>query len=244
MIFDSILQQLADAARSVTLAVLPLVTVFLVYQVFLLDLPRKEIRQILHGTAIAAAGLFLFLIGVSIGFLPFGHAIGRALGEPSRVWLLVPVGLLLGYVTTLGEPAVRILAQEVEKASSATLPQRVVTRAICIGVAVAVGLGLLRVAFGLPLTWIVVPGYLLVMLVAWISDPTFVAVALDAGGVATGPLANSFLLALALGASAAAGDVDPLVSGLGLVALIALAPLVSVMALGLLMKAKRPRTEE
>lgn len=244
MIFDSILQQLADAARSVTLAVLPLVTVFLVYQVFLLDLPRKEIRQILHGTAIAAAGLFLFLIGVSIGFLPFGHAIGRALGEPSRVWLLLPVGLLLGYVTTLGEPAVRILAQEVEKASSATLPQRVVTRAICIGVAVAVGLGLLRVAFGLPLTWIVVPGYLLVMLVAWISDPTFVAVALDAGGVATGPLANSFLLALALGASAAAGDVDPLVSGLGLVALIALAPLVSVMALGLLMKAKRPRTEE
>lgn len=244
MIFDSILQQLADAARSVTLAVLPLVTLFLVYQVFLLDLPRKEIRRILHGTAIAAAGLFLFLIGVSIGFLPFGHAIGRALGEPSRVWLLVPVGLLLGYVTTLGEPAVRILAQEVEKASSATLPQRVVTRAICIGVAVAVGLGLLRVAFGLPLTWIVVPGYLLVMLVAWISDPTFVAVALDAGGVATGPLANSFLLALALGASAAAGDVDPLVSGLGLVALIALAPLVSVMALGLLMKAKRPRTEE
>lgn len=244
MIFESILQQLVDAGRSVTLAVLPLLTLFLLFQVLLLGLPTREVKDILRGTAIAAAGLFLFLIGVSIGFLPFGHAIGRALGDPSRVWLLVPVGLVLGYVTTLGEPAVRILAHEVEVASNNALPQTVVTRAICIGVAVAVGLGLLRVAFGIPLIWIVVPGYALVMLIAWLSDQTFVAVALDAGGVATGPLANTFLLALALGASAVAGDADPLVSGLGLVALISLAPLVSVMTLGLLMRAKQPRLED
>lgn len=244
MIFESLLQQLWDAARSVALAVLPLLTLFLLFQVLLLGLPRREVKDILRGTAIAAAGLYLFLIGVSLGFLPFGHAIGRALGEPSRTWMLVPVGLLLGYVTTLGEPAVRILAHEVELASDNALRQQVVIGAICVGVAVAVALGLLRVAFGIPLLWLVVPGYALVMGIAWFSDQTFVAVALDAGGVATGPLANSFLLALALGASSAAGDADPLVSGLGLVALIALAPLVSVMALGLIMRAKQPRTEE
>lgn len=243
MILASLLEQLWETARSVTLAVLPLLTLFLLFQVLLLGLPRREVKDILRGTVIAAAGLYLFLLGVSIGFLPFGHAIGVALGDPSRTWLLVPAGLVLGFVTTLGEPAVRILAHEVETASDRALPQTMVVNAICIGVAVAVGLGLLRVAFGIPLLWIVVPGYALVMLITWLSDQTFVAVALDAGGVATGPLANSFLLALALGASSAAGDADPLVSGLGLVALIALAPLVSVMALGLLIRAKQRQTE-
>lgn len=243
MIFESLIAQLYGTARSVTLAVLPLLTLFLLFQVLLLGLPRREVRDILRGTVIAAAGLYLFLLGVSIGFLPFGHAIGVALGDPSRFWLLVPAGLILGFVTTLGEPAVRILAHEVETASNRALPQSLVINAICIGVAVAVALGLLRSALGIPLIWIVVPGYAAVMLIAWRSEQTFLAVALDAGGVATGPLANSFLLALALGASSATGADDPLVSGLGLVALIALAPLVSVMALGLLMRARQRQTE-
>ena len=109
--------------------------------------------------------------------------------------------------------------------------------AICLGVAVAVGIGLLRIVYGVPLLWLLVPGYALAIALMWLSDKEFVSIAVDAGGVAPGPLANSFLLALAIGASSALGR-DPLVHGLGLVSLIALAPILSVMLLGLLVRLK------
>ena len=109
---------------------------------------------------------------------------------------------------------------------------------ICVGVAVAVGAGLFRIAYGIPLLWLLVPGYLLVIAMIWLSDRSFVSIAVDSGGVATGPLANTFLLALALGASSAIVGRESLAEGLGLVALIALAPVISVMALGLLIRAK------
>ena len=114
--------------------------------------------------------------------------------------------------------------------------------AVCAGVALSVGAGMLRIAYDIPLLYLLAPGYGIVLAVMWFSEREFVAIAVDAGGVATGPLANSFLLALALGTSAALGDQDPLVQGLGLVALIALAPVLSVVALGLLMHRKeRPK---
>ena len=114
--------------------------------------------------------------------------------------------------------------------------------AICTGVAVAVGLGLFRISHGIPLVWLLVPGYALVIVTIWLSEKEFVSIAVDAGGVATGPLANTFLLALALGASSVVPGQDPLVHGLGLVALIALAPILSVMMLGLLIRWKaRPK---
>src|SRR5690606_33065754 len=104
------------------------------------------------------------------------------------------------------------------------------------GVAVAVGVGMLRIAYDIPLLWILVPGYVLVIAMIWLSDREFVAIAVDSGGVATGPLANTFLLALALGAASAVDGREPLLHGLGLVALIALAPIISVMMLGLLVR--------
>jgi hypothetical protein len=232
-----VLSDLGRTAWSVALAVLPLVTLFMVFQLLFLRLPGRELSRILTGTLVASAGLFLFLLGVTIGFLPFGHAIGEAIGSVSQKWLLVPFGLILGFVTTWGEPAVRVLADQVEEASTGSIRRTVVLAAICLGVAVAVGIGLLRIVYGVPLLWLLVPGYALAIALMWFSDKGFVSIAVDAGGVATGPLANSFLLALALGASSAMGR-DPLVHGLGLVSLIALAPIVSVMLLGLLIHPK------
>ena len=114
---------------------------------------------------------------------------------------------------------------------------------MCVGVAAAVGIGVLRIVYDLPLLWVLVPGYALAIGLIWLSDRSFVAIAVDSGGVATGPLANTFLLALAFGVAAAVPNRDPLVHGLGLVALIALAPIISVMLLGLLVRLKSPRPE-
>jgi hypothetical protein len=236
--FDDLIR----TARGVALAVLPLTVLFVVFQVLFLKLPRSEVTRIVTGTFIAALGLFLFLLGVSIGFMPFGRAIGETIGALPDRWLLVPFGLVLGFVTTWGEPAVRILADQIEEASTGSIRQSLVLLAICVGVALAAGAGMLRIGYGVPILWLLVPGYALVIVLVWLSDRDFVSIAVDAGGVATGPLANTFLLALALGASAAAGQ-DPLVEGLGLVALIALAPIISVMTLGLLVRRKK-RLEE
>ena len=232
-----VLSDLGEMAWRVALAVLPLAVLFIIFQLLFLKLPRREVSRILTGTLVASAGLFLFLLGVAIGFLPFGRAIGEAIGSVSQKWLVVPFGLILGFVTTWGEPAVRVLADQVEEASTGSIPRPLVLAAICLGVAVAVGIGLLRIVYGVPLLWLLVPGYALAIALMWLSDKEFVSIAVDAGGVATGPLANSFLLALAIGASSALGR-DPLVHGLGLVSLIALAPIVSVMLLGLLVRPK------
>ena len=232
---------IAGTAWSVALAVLPLAVLFAAFQLLFLRLPRREVSRVLTGTLVASAGLFLFLLGVTVGFLTFGRVIGEALGTVSPRWLLVPFGVVLGFVTTWGEPAVRVLADQVEEASTGSIRRSVVLSTIALGVSVAVAVGLLRIAYGIPLVWLLVPGYALVIVLMRFSDTGFVSIAVDAGGVATGPLANTFLLALALGTSAAIGDRNPLVHGLGLVALIALAPMVSVMLLGLIVRRKAPR---
>lgn len=236
MIEMSFFEELRTVAWGVVVALLPLAILFMLFQIFLLDLPRRDARDILVGTLIAGAGLFLFLLGVAIGFVPFGRALGEALGSLPQAWLMALAGLFLGFVTTWGEPAVRVLADQVEDASNGYIGRFLVLVAICLGVSVFVGLGMLRIGYGIPLLYLLVPGYALVLLLIWLSDGEFVAIAVDSGGVATGPLANSFLLALALGASAAMQDQDPIVGGLGLVALIALAPIISVMLLGLLIR--------
>lgn len=239
----TLIDEIAATFWSVATAIAPLAMLFLLFQVFLLRLPRRQVADILKGTAIAAAGLFLFLLGIGIGFLPFGRAIGETLGGLQNVWLFVLVGLLLGFLTTFGEPAVRILAEQVEEASNGSIRGSMVLYATCVGVAVWVGLGMLRIAFEIPLLYLLVPGYLCVIALMWLSDRDFVAIAVDAGGVATGPLANSFLLALALGASVSTGNQNPVVHGFGLVALIALAPIMSILILGFLVRLKTRERE-
>lgn len=236
MTADTLTGEIAATAWSVAVAVGPLAILFLLFQIFLLNLPPRQVADILKGTIIAALGLFLFLLGVGIGFLPFGRFIGEALGGRDQTWLFVLIGLLLGFFTTWGEPAVRILADQVEDASNGSISRIAVLYAVCAGVALSVAIGILRIVYAIPLPYIVVPGYALAIVLMIFSDKDFVAIAADSGGVATGPLANTFLLALALGASVAVGDSDPILHGLGFVALIALAPILSVMALGFIMR--------
>ena len=242
---SAILAELGDLAWSVAGAILPLALLFVLFQLLVLKLPHREVVRIATGTLMAAIGLFLFLVGVARGLLPFGRAIGEALGSLQQAWLLVPFGIVLGFATTWGEPSVRILADQVEEASTGSIRRSLVVWTVCLGVALAVGLGMLRIGYGISLLHLLGPGYVLVIAMMWWSERRFVAIAIDAGGVATGPLANTFLLALALGVSAALGNENPLAQGLGLVALIALAPVIAVMALGLVVRWKeRPKESE
>ena len=238
------LDEVVTVARSVGLAVGPLVVLFALFQGLVLRLPPREIGRIARGTALASIGLLLFLLGVNFGFLPFGRAIGAAIGDEANRWLLVPAGALLGFVTTWGEPSVRILADQVDQASAGSIRKGLVLVAVSFGVAVAVAAGVIRIAYGLPLLYLIVPGYLLVVFAMWWSDRGFLAIAIDAGGVATGPLANTFLLAVAFGVAIAMGHDDLMVHALGLVALIALAPVLSLVFLGLVVRRGRQEVRE
>lgn len=235
----NVFQGLSDTFSSVVAAILPLVFLFLLFQALLLKLPRIYVANVLKGTLIASGGLLLFLQGVHIGLLPFGRVIGETLGTLPYKWLLVPFGFLLGFLTTWGEPSVRILSDQVEEASAGSIKQSLVTYAVCFGVGLIVGLGMLRIAYDIPLLYILVPGYVIAIVLICFSDKEFVSIAVDAGGVATGPMANTFLLALALGVSSSIGGQSPVVQGLGLVALVAMAPIISVMILGFLFRAKK-----
>ena len=238
-----LLADLVRTARGVALAVLPLAGLFAVFQLLFLRLPRTEVARIATGTLMASFGLFLFLLGISVGFMPFGRTVGQTIGAISQTWLVAIFGALLGFATTWGEPAVRILADQVEQASTGTIRRGVVLIAVCTGVAAAVALSMLRITYDWPILWVLAPGYAVAIALIWLSDRSFVAIAVDAGGVATGPLANTFLLALGFGVAAAMAGRDPLVHGLGLAALIALAPIISVMLLGFLVRLKSAREE-
>jgi len=224
-------------------ALAPLLGLFLLFQFLFLKLPRIYMINLLIGTLFAIVGLLLFLQGVRIGFLPAGQAIGEMMGGIAWKWLLIPFGIFLGFLTTWTEPAVRILCDQVEKASGAAIRKPVVLIAICSGVSVFVGLGMLKIIYGIPLQFIVIPGYIIALVMMWFSKKEFLSIAFDAGGVATGPMAVTFLMAIAIGVSSAIEGRNTVLHGFGLIALIALAPILSVMALGFLFQLKIRRKE-
>jgi hypothetical protein len=215
-------------------ALTPLIVVFLIFQAFFLKLPRERVVQVLSGMLLTFAGLAFFLQGVYVGFFPVGTALGEALGALTRPWILIPIGFLLGFVATVAEPAVRVLSYQVARVSAGYIKERVLLYTLSLGVAVSVALAMVRIIFGIPLWYILIPGYILALGLIRFSSPTFVSVAYDSGGVATGPMAVTFVMALAVGVAQAMEGRDPLIEGFGLIALVALAPILSVMILSLI----------
>ncbi|MGI8540861.1 MAG: DUF1538 domain-containing protein, partial [Rubrobacteraceae bacterium] len=176
-------------------------------------------------------------------FLPFGEFAGRVLSELSYNWILIPVGFVLGFASIIAEPAVRVLNYEVEKLYTGSIRGTPILITLAFGVGFAVALAMARILYGLPLWWIVVPGYLLVFVLARFSSDTFTSIAFDSGGVATGPMTVTFILALAVGAATGLEGRDPAVEGFGLVALVALAPILSVLILGIIYRIQETRND-
>jgi hypothetical protein len=225
-------------------SLLPLLLLFIIFQFTVLKLPRSYVLNLLKGALLATVGLVLFLQGVNNGFFPAGQAMGEILGSVDRQWLLIPFGLMIGFLATWGEPAVRILSDQIEEASSGSIRKNLVLYAICFGVALFVALGMARIVYGIPLRWIIIPGYLLAVGMLWLSDRTVIGIAFDAGGVATGPMAVTFVLAIAVGIASATAGRDPILDGFGLIALIALAPILTIMVFGLILRVKLRKKEE
>ena len=227
----------------VSIALIPLIILFAIFQLFFLKLPKSQLINILKGLILTFLGLSLFLQGVKVGFLPVGEAMGLALGGKSYNWVLIPIGFVLGFVATFAEPAVRILNYEVEKVSSGYIPQQIMLYTLSFGVGLAVAASMLRILLGIPLWYFIVPGYIIALVLIKFSTSTFVSIAFDSGGVATGPMTVTFVMAMAIGVASSIEGRDPLLIGFGMIALVALAPILSVLCLGLLFGRKEKENE-
>lgn len=218
----------------VFLALIPLLLFFLFFQFVYLKLPRRRLITICKGIILAFLGLSLFLQGVYVGFLPAGEAMGEMLGSLSYNWILVPIGFVLGLAATFAEPAVRVMGHEVERASAGYISQQIILYTMSLGVAISIALSMWRILTGIPLWYFIIPGYGLALILMCFSNRTFVGIAFDSGGVATGPMTVTFILTMALGVASAIEGRDPLLDGFGMIALVALSPILTVLILGFL----------
>ncbi len=234
-LLDGVDRIILEVAR----ALLPLLAFFLVFQFFYLKLPRVYVVNLARGILFAFLGMVLFLQGVNVAFLPAGREIGEGLVAFDQRWLLIPLGFFLGFLATYAEPAVRILCYQVEESSGGSIGDSLILYSLSLGVAVSVAFGMARLVYGIPLLYFLIPGYLLALILLRFSDGGFVGIAFDSGGVATGPMAVTFLLSLAVGVAAGIEGRNPVVDGFGLIALIALAPILSVLMLGILYRRTR-----
>ena len=230
------LRLVPHTSYEIAMALLPIVLIFLFFQIVLLKLPRQQAKRMMMGFFYTFVGLVIFMIGVNGGFSPVGQSLGIALGR-SGAAALIPVGLILGAVVVCAEPAVWILTEQVENLSGGHIRRRIMLAALSLSVALAVVLGMIRVVTGLSIWYIILPGYILALLLTRFCPPLFTAVAFDSGGVASGPMSTTFVLSLTLGASISCGG-NPATDAFGMVAMIAMAPLVTIQLLGLIFKYK------
>lgn len=235
--------ELVDVLVEVTLALAPVAAVAAFFSVRYLRITRTQARPIVTGLILTALGVTFFLLGVRVGFMPAGEAIGAILASSPRPWLLIPIGFILGFLTILAEPTVRVQTVEVARVSGGTIPERVLLMTLAVGVGAAVAVAMWRVLWNIPLLAILIPGYVLVFALTFFASSAFTSIGFDSGGVATGPITVTFILALALGAAQATPGSDPAAGGFGLVSLVALAPVLSVMLLGVLYRGSEPVPE-
>ena len=218
--------------KEVAAALLPIALVFALFQLFTRKFRRGRLLRIVSGFAYTYLGLVLFLCGVNVGFMPAGQYIGTAVASGSRPWLLVPIGMLIGFYIVKAEPAVAVLTKQVEEVSNGSISQRAMGNALSIGVCVSVGLAMVRVLTGLNIMWLLVPGYAVSLGLTFFVPSIFTGIAFDSGGVASGPMTATFLLPFAMGACSAVGG-DLMTDAFGIVAMVAMTPLVTIQVMGL-----------
>ncbi len=226
------LSRMPPYIREVLVSLLPVAAVFALFQFVSRRYKRRQIRRILIGFGYTYIGLVLFLCGVNVGFAPVGTLIGNEIASAAWKWLLMPIGMLIGYYIVKAEPAIQVLNHQVESVTNGAVPARNMNRCLSVGVSVSVGLAMLRVLTGVPVQWFVIPGYLAALVMSRFVPKIFVGIAFDSGGVASGPMTTTFLLPLSLGACEATGG-NIMTDAFGVVALVALTPLIAVQIMGL-----------
>ncbi len=243
MTMPPLFQGFIQVIKEATAAICPLLVLLLIFRP-LFKLPSRLIGNTLKGILIAFLGLILFLQGVKVGFLPAGREIGLVIGRSNHAWCLIPIGFVLGLTATYAEPAVRILSFQVEKASSGFIRGTLILYTLSISVALITALGMAKLVYGISIYHIIVPGYLLALVMLKFAQPAFIGIAFDSAGVATGPIAVTLIMALAVGGATALQGRDPVFDGFGIVALIALAPILLVLTLGIIYPVQDSKEEE
>lgn len=223
---------LPQYAQEVLTSILPIVAVLVVFQLCTHTYRKRQLLRMAIGVVYTIIGLILFLTGVNVGFAPVGSLLGEGLGAGALRWLLVPIGVVIGYYIVKAEPAVQVLNQQVEDITGGTVSHKMMNLALSIGVACAVALSMIRVLTGLNIYWVLIPGYALALWFSRKVPPVFVGIAFDSGGVASGPMTSTFLLPLAMGACTAVGG-NVVTDAFGVVAMVALAPLIAIQVMGL-----------
>ena len=189
------------------------------------------------GLAYTYLGLVIFLTGVNVGFMPAGNYLGSVIAGLSCNWIIIPIGMLIGYFIVMAEPAVYVLMRQVEELTDGAIPGSAMKHSLSIGVAVSVGLAMIRVLTGISIFYLLVPGYAVAIALSFFVPKLFTAIAFDSGGVASGPMATTFLLPFAMGACSAVGG-NIVTDAFGVVAMVAMTPLIIIQIIGLIYKVK------
>lgn len=227
--------------KEVLIALLPISAFFFIMNKFFLKLQKQRVIRIIVGLVYTYLGLSIFLTGVSAGFMEMGYNLGTRISALTNRWVLVPIGMVIGAFIVFAEPAVHVLCKQVENISDGTIKGRTLLIALSFSMMVSIGLSMLRILLDIPVYYVLIPGYAIALILSFFVPKNYTAIAFDSGGVASGPMATTFMLPLAIGAamtvSAGSGDAV-LKNAYGIVGFIALTPLITIQILGLVVKLK------
>ncbi|SHK80318.1 DUF1538 domain-containing protein [Desulforamulus aeronauticus] len=231
--------ELPKIAGEIVLALSPIIILFLLFQATSFKLPQRAIRKILKGLVYTFIGLVLFLVGVNAGFMDVGSVVGYSIASLENQYYVVIIGFILGLVTILAEPAVHVLTHQIEDVTSGSVKRKVVLFALSIGVGIAIALSMVRIIIAEVQLWhYLLPGYIIAIVMSYYVPKLFVGIAFDSGGVASGPMTATFILAFAQGVAEAVEGADVLREGFGMISMVALTPLIALQVLGFIYKTK------
>lgn len=231
---------LGEYAKEVAISLAPIIGVFFIFQLLCRRFKKRHVKKIIIGIFYTFVGLMVFLCGVNIGFAPVGSALGEQLASLPYNWILVPIGMLIGYYIVKAEPAIQVLNSQVESVTNGAISVKAMNRCMSIGVSVSVGLAMFRVLSGIPIYFIIIPGYLIALVMSRFVPKMFVGIAFDSGGVASGPMTSTFLLPLSIGTCTALGG-NLMTDAFGVVALVALTPLIAIQIMGIVYNFKKDK---
>lgn len=217
----------------VAVALLPIVIIFTLFQLIFRRFHSHQLGRIVVGMIYTYLGLVLFLVGVNVGFMPAGSTIGASIAGEDTKWALIPIGAITGYFIVRAEPAVQVLARQVEKITNGLITEKAINVSLAVGMAISVSLAMVRILTGISILWILIPGYVVALALTFFVPQIYTGVAFDSGGVASGPMTTTFLLPFAMGACEALGG-NVLTDAFGIVALVAMTPLFTIQILGLI----------
>lgn len=218
--------------KEMAMSLLPILAFFGIFLLIYKGINKRTLIRIGVGLVYTYIGLVLFLTGVNVGFMPAGSYLGQVMAALPYRWIIVPIGMLIGYFIVRAEPAVYVLTKQVEEITSGAVSANAMEMSLSIGVAVSLGLAMIRVLTGISILWFIIPGYAIALLGSFFVPKIFTAIAFDSGGVASGPMTATFLLPFAMGACVSVGG-NIVTDAFGVVAMVAMTPLITIQVLGL-----------